>query len=150
MKDVAKVRRILLLCLFLMALGAGGLHLKYHPPFEELENPGEYVPVFRNIFAFGCALTDIFLVTFLFSRKKTAAWGYLLNGMLIIYGTVIMTQYGWLQVHYREGALLNYILHPTLPYLSVAWADFFAGAVLYKLWFVSEPESKPKPISSPA
>ncbi len=61
-----------------------------------------------------------------------------------------MTQYGWLQVHYREGTLLNYILHPTLPYLSVAWADFFAGAVLYKLWFVSEPEPKPKPISSPA
>lgn len=150
MKDAARLRHLLLLCLFLMAFGAVGLHLNYHPPLEELENPGEYVPVFRNIFALGCALADVVLVTFLFSRKKTAAWGYLLNGMLIIYGTVIMTQYGWLQVHYQEGSLINYFFHPTLPYLSVAWADFFAGAVLYKLWFVPEPEPKTGPAVSTA
>jgi len=80
-------------------------------------------------------------VTYLFSRKETAAWGYLLNGLIVIYGTVFMTHFGWSSVNASDGSLPDYLLHPNTPEICIAWADFCLGAVLYRLWFI-EPQAK--------
>jgi hypothetical protein len=136
MVDISKVRHMLLAAMFLLALGALVLHFSTYSPFNE---NGELN--FTNAMASLFPLVDVILVTWLFSRKKTAAWGYLLNGLLVIYGTVFMTHCGWAKVYSPEAPLWRYIVTPTSPNIIIAWADFFMGAVLYKLWFLPTPSA---------
>jgi hypothetical protein len=145
MVDVAKTRRILLLAMFLLALGALMLHVNIHTPLVEDGQTGTVKLNFTNSVAAIFGLLDVVLVTFLFARKKTAAYGYLLNGMLVIYGTVFMTHCGIVKVGGPEVPIVNYIFHPVLPNVIMAWADFFAGAMLYKLWFMEAPKPHVQP-----
>ncbi len=138
MIDVAKVRRNLLLGLFLLSAASVATHFSWHSPLSPPR--AQALP---NIMAFSLALLDLIGVTYLFSRKKTAAWGYLINGLLVIYGTVFMTHFGWSAIGGEGASLFQYILHPTAPETLIAWADFFAGSVLYRLWFM-EPATKEK------
>jgi hypothetical protein len=39
------------------------------------------------------SLIDLIVVTALFMRRKTALYGYLLNGIFTLYGTVMMANY---------------------------------------------------------
>jgi len=133
---IPKIRRTLLMGVFLLAAGSLAIHLTLHSPFHP--------PVgqrFTNSLASFFALLDAVLVTFLFSRKKTAAWGYLLNGLLVIYGTVLMTHFGQSHSTLFKGFPLSLLYHATTPEIIIAWADFCAGAVLYRLWFM-EPAVK--------
>jgi hypothetical protein len=73
----------------------------------------------------------------MFSKKETASWGYLLNGLIVIYGTVFMTHFGWAKMHSPGTPLYGYLFTSTSPEVIIAWADFFLGAVLYRLWFLN-------------
>jgi hypothetical protein len=132
--DVSKIRTTLLLGLFLLAIGSLVIHTMIHSPFTSPESH-----LFPSSIAFLFGLIDALVVTFLFSRKKTAAWGYLLNGLLVIYGTVFMTHFGWGTIGGSESSFLRYIFHATTPEILIAWADFFVGAALYRLWFIPPP-----------
>jgi hypothetical protein len=129
MVDVVKVRRTLLVGMFLLAAGALALHHNVHSPMDP--PPGQ---AFSNAAAFIFVLFDAVVVTFLFSRKKTAAWGYLFNGLIVIYGTVLMTHYGWSHSSGADRSLFRYVFHITTPEVIMAWTDFCLGAVLYRLW----------------
>lgn len=131
MIDVLKVRRTLLLGMFLLATGSLALHFSIHSP---LHSPADQA--FPNSTAFLFTLLDAALVTFLFSKKETAAWGYLLNGFIVIYGTVFMTHFGWAHIHGPDTPFHRYVFHPTSPEILIAWADFCLGAVLYRLWYM--------------
>jgi len=135
MIDVAKVRRNLLLGLFLLAAASLVTHFSWHSPVHPPD--GLALP---NRMASLLALLDVVGVTYLFSGKKRAAWGYLLNGLLVIYGTVFMAHFGLSAVSHRGGSPLEYLMIPTMPEILIAWADFYAGSVLYRLWFV-EPKA---------
>lgn len=136
MTTVSNIRRTLLLGMFLLSAGGLVLHYSWHSPLHPLDGQG-----LPNSVAFSLNLLDAVLVTFLFSRKKTASWAYLLNGLLAVYGTVFMTHFGWSAIVGAGGSLFDFLLHPTAPEILILWADFFAGAALYRLWFV-EPASK--------
>ncbi len=139
MIDVSRIRHMLLAAMFLLALGALVIHYGIHSPIN-----GDGKLNFTNAMASLFPLIDLILVTWLFSRKSTAAWGYLINGLIVIYGTVFMTHCGWAKVYSPETPLWRYILTPTSPDIVIAWADFFMGAVLYKLWFLpATPKSAP-------
>lgn len=144
MIEISIVRRMLLAAMFLLALGALLIHFTIHPPFES----GKVS--FTNSMASLFPLIDVVLVTWFFSRKNTAAWGYLLNGLIVIYGTVFMTHCGWAKVHTPDTSLWGYILTPTSPDIVIAWADFFMGAVLYKLWFHPAPPKTTSAEQAPA
>ena len=88
-------RRSLLVTLFLLALTATVLHMAAHPMFaSDAAHPG--ASVFRPAFVAASVLPllDLVVVTWLFSARRTAAYGYLLNGLLVIYGTVLMGHFG--------------------------------------------------------
>lgn len=135
MVDVAKIRRNLLLGLFLLASASLITHFSWHPPLRAPEGRA-----LANTMASVLTLLDAVWVTWLFSRKKTAAWGYLINGLLVIYGTVFMTHFGWSAVG-GQASPFRYLLHSMTPEIMILWADFFAGSVLYRLWFI-EPAAK--------
>ncbi len=136
MEHVQRIRRLFLLGMFLLASGSLILHFNIHSPLHS--PPGL---VFSNRLVFALVLFDVVGVTWLFSRKDTAAWGYLFNGLLVIYGTVFMTYFGWSRIGDSGGSFLRYVFHATTPEIIIAWADFFVGAALYRLWFV-EPAVK--------
>jgi len=140
---VANIRRVLLIAMFLFATGSLALHFRIHSPFD---NPGSEGLSFTNSTASVFAFLDVVLVTFLFSRKKTAAWGYLLNGLIVIYGVVLMVHCGWAKAYSPETPFYQYVFTTTSPYVLIACTDFLLGYVLYNLWFM-DPAKKPAPVA---
>lgn len=143
MTAVETLRRKLLLALFLLAVGGMFIHFFVHKPLLDLTGDGVKELVFTNLAASLFGLVDVVAVTFLFYRKETAAWGYLLNGLLVIYGTVIMGHYGIAKVYSPATPWYRYLLIPTSPDIVIAWADFFMGYVLFRLWHIEPPAAEP-------
>ena len=143
MIPAANTRRVLIVAMFLFAAGSLALHFRIHSPFD---NPGSEGLSFTNSTASVFAFLDVVLVTFLFSRKKTAAWGYLLNGLIVIYGIVFMVHCGVAKAYTPDTPLYQYLFIPTSPYVIMAFADFLLGYVLYGLWFL-DPMKKPAPVA---
>jgi hypothetical protein len=130
--DTSRIRRKVLLAMFILACVAFFIHMKAHPPVQDLGD-GKKSAVFSNVAASVLCLVDLILVTALFLRRKTAVYGYVLNGMLVVFGTVFMTHFGWAML--PEGSpWWAYAAHPTLPDVAIAWVDFFLGAALFNLW----------------
>ena len=128
-------RRLLLGALFLMALAALMLHLRIHPFLApDKSNPGTLF--FRPSFVAASLLPllDVVLVTLLFSSRRTAVYGHLLNGLIVIYGTVLMAHFSIAALAPQSLSPLNWIMKSTLPDIALAWADFFVGAALYRSW----------------
>ena len=78
-------------------------------------------------------LLDVVLVTLLFLSRKTATYGYLLNGLIVIYGTILMAHYSIAEMIAKSIPLYSMTLKSTLPDIGIAWADFFLGKTLYDL-----------------
>ncbi len=99
----------------------------------DLLNP-EIVQFDRTKFlSFLFPLIDVIVVTALFTSRNTAVYGYLFNGIIIIYGTVIMTHYSIAELTDKSAPLGDWFLKSTLPDIGIAWGDFFIGKALYDL-----------------
>jgi hypothetical protein len=128
-------RRMLLTALFLMALAALLLHLRIHPIWKaDKVNPE--ILLFRASFVAATLfpLLDVVLVTLLFAFRRTAVYGYVLNGFLVIYGTVLMAHFSIAGLAPKAPPLIAWITHSTFPDIALAWADFLVGAALYRTW----------------
>lgn len=131
----AALRRTLLGALCLLALGGLLLHLRIHPfSVPDKVHPGG--SIFRGPFlaASLLPLLDVLVVTALFAFKRTAVYGFLLNGLLVIYGSVVMGHYAMAMLGPRDPSLVDWVLKSTLPDIGIAWADFFVGKALYDSW----------------
>ncbi len=94
-------------------------------------NPGSLIFEPTRFLSFIFPLIDVIIVTLLFFSRKTAAYGYLLNGLIVIYGTVFMAHYSLAEMAVKSIPLSQMILKSTLPDIGIAWADFFVGKALY-------------------
>lgn len=128
-------RRTLLWALGLVALGGLLLHYRIHPfLLPDREHPG--VVVFRGSFlpATIVPLFDLIVVTALFASRRTAALGYLINGVLVIFGTVLMAHFSIAVLAPKDPSLADWLLKSTFPDIALAWADFMIGKALYESW----------------
>lgn len=129
-------RRALLAALFLLALTASLLHLAAHPIFApDAARAG--ATVFRGSFVAASLLPllDLVVVTWLFSARRTAAYGHLLNGLIVVYGTVLMGHYGIAALAAKPPATpVEWLFESMLIDIAIVWADFFAGKALYESW----------------
>lgn len=126
------MRRTLIIALFIMAVAGLLLHLRIHPfmvPYKL--HPGMSVFKPANFLAFIFPLVDVFLVTALFLSKKTAVYGFVLNGLIVIYGTVFMAHFSIAQFIAQAVPPSGWIMNSTLPDIGMAWADFFVGKALF-------------------
>lgn len=131
----ADTRRALLASLALLALGGLLLHYRIHPfLMPDKEIPG--LTIFRGSFVVATLLplVDLIVVTALFASRRTAPAAYLINGMLVIYGTVLMGHYSIAGLAPKDPPLLDWILKSTFPDIAIAWGDFFVGKALYESW----------------
>jgi len=125
----------LLTVLVLLALSGLLLHFRIHNfMVADKLHPGVLVFDGTKFFATLFPLIDVILVTALFMSRKTAVYGYLLNGLIVIYGTVFMAHFSLAEFAAKSIPLQAMLLKSTLPDIGIAWADFFAGKALYDLY----------------
>lgn len=128
-------RRVLLAGLFLVALGGLLLHARVHPVF--VPDPGDPAArLFRPAFLAATLLPmlDVLVVTALLGFRRTAALGYLLNGMIVIYGAVIMGHYSLETLAPKHLGAAEWMFRSTLPDIAIAGADFCLGRAVFESW----------------
>jgi|GEM_PF-561507 len=130
------LRHLLLTALVLMATGALYLHLRIHPFLvPDKVNPGQTLFVGSFLAASFFSLLDLVVVSLLFTTRRTAVYGFVLNGMVVIFGTVLMTHFSIVKLSVNPSLpLYQMLFNSTLPDIALAWADFLVAATLYHLW----------------
>jgi hypothetical protein len=121
----------------LVLLGFGGLLLHFRIHYflvADKLHPGNTIFSGSLFLATLFPLIHVFAVTALFLFRKTAVYGYLLNGMLVIYGTIFMAHFSIAQVMAKPIPLYSVPLNSTLPDIAILWANFFVGKALYDLY----------------
>jgi len=102
-----------ILAYFFISLGGLLLHIRIHPPNEELLDA---VPVV-------CGVLTTVLLPFLFNYRRTVAWAYLINLAVVIAGTLGMAYYSmteWGEL--VPVTVVNVILRSTLADILILWA----------------------------
>ena len=128
-------RRALLGALFLLALGGFLLHYRIHPfLLPDKDHPGEVLFRGQFVAASLLPLLDLVAVTALFARRSTAPLGYLLNGVIVIYGAVLMGHFSIATLVPRAPSPAEWLLKSTLPDIAIAGGDFLVGNALYWSW----------------
>jgi len=114
----------LLLALIVLATGGLGLHLRIHPVAQN----------HSNLIALLSGIISIVLVPLLFISKKTTGYAYVINGMMVIIGTI--TMFHFLLVH-RPAPFTasSFFLKTLLPDILLLWGNFFVGRALFELEF---------------
>jgi hypothetical protein len=120
--------------LFLLAFGGWCLHLRIHPPAKDAD----------NLIPFISGVLSVLGLPLLFCYRPTVAWAYILNGFLVILGTVTMTHFSI--VHFQGPVTLtNILLTTTLADIAILWGKFVLGKALFDLEFLrSETDAAPK------
>jgi hypothetical protein len=121
-------RNTLWVALVALALGAAMLHMRIHPPGEELTD------LWPSLFS----LLDLFLVSLLFLFRGTALLGLLLNSFFAYLGIIMMADFSLSatlagQIKVMPGAnFFGWLLLTTFPDIMILLADFMVGLALYK------------------
>jgi hypothetical protein len=128
-------KNTLLTALFLLAVSGLMLHFRIHN-FMVVDklHPDTFLFDPTRFLATLFPLVDVILVTALFMSRKTAVYGYLLNGLIVIYGTIFMAHFSISEMIVKSIPLSSMLLKSTLPDIGIAWGDFFVGKALYDLY----------------
>lgn len=132
-------RRLLLIALFLLAISGLLLHYRIHP-FMVADRLNPEIKIFDStkFLSFIFPLIDLVIVTALFLSRKTAVYGYLFNGLIVIYGSILMAHYSIAEMFAKSIPFNQMFLKSTFPDIAIAWADFFVGKVLYDSYMLEK------------
>jgi hypothetical protein len=126
-------KSILLAALITLSLGGFLLHVRIHPVSQ---NPSNFIPLIAG-------LLSILVIPLLFSFKKTVEYGYVLNGILVIIGTIGMAHFSI--VHWPAPATAGSIIFKTMLIdILILWSKFFVGKALFDLEFFGYDPHKAK------
>jgi hypothetical protein len=127
------MKSILLIALVTLSLGGFLLHGRIHPIAQ---NSANFIPLISGVLG-------ILVIPMLFSFKKTIEYGYVLNGFLVIIGTIGMAHLSL--VHWPAPATAgSIILKTTLADIVILWSKFFIGKALFDLEFYGYDPHKAK------
>ncbi|MFA6054143.1 MAG: hypothetical protein WC769_02085 [Thermodesulfovibrionales bacterium] len=128
-------KNTLLIALFLLAVSGLMLHYRIHNfMVADALHPGNLIFDGTRFPATLFPVIDVVLVTALFMSRKTAVYGYLLNGLIVIYGTIFMAHFSISEMIAKSVPLSSMLLKSTLPDIGIAWGDFFVGKALYDMY----------------
>lgn len=108
----------------------------------DARNPGAFVFDRTLFLAALFPLADLLVVTVLFMSRKTAAYGYLLNGLIVLYGTVFMAHFSIAEITAKSIPFPAMLLNSTLPDIGIAWVDFLVGKALYDAYTKGPPRGE--------
>lgn len=132
-KDLQWTRRGLFVALFLLAISGLLLHYRIHNFMVVAHDPLQTRFDSTHFLAFLFPLIDAVVVTALFASRKTAVFGYVLNGMIVIYGTIFMAHFSIAELTAKSAPIQEWLIKSTLPDIGISWGDFFIGKALYDL-----------------
>ena len=128
-------RNTLLITLFLLALSGLMLHYRVHNfIIADPLHPGDFRFDMTRFMASLFPFIDVTVVTALFMSRRTATYGYLLNGLIVIYGTILMAHFSIADITTKSIPFPAMFIKSTLPDIGIAWADFFTGKALYDFY----------------
>jgi hypothetical protein len=120
----AYIKSMLLIGLLTLSIGGLLLHSRIHPVKTNYSN---LVPAVSG-------LLSVLVVPLLFCFRRTIAYGYVLNGFLVIIGTITMAHFSiahWPNPATLQGVLVNTLLADIL----ILWGKFFIGKSIFDLEF---------------
>jgi hypothetical protein len=118
------IKTMLLVGLVSLSIGGILLHTRIHPIKT---NNSNLVP------AISCILS-ILVVPALFCFRKTIAYGYVLNGFLVIVGTITMAHFSL--AHWPNPITVQaFFLNTLLADILILWGKFFIGKSIFDLEF---------------
>jgi hypothetical protein len=98
--------------------------MRIHPVSQ---NPSNVIPFISGVLS-------ILVIPLLCSFKKTIEYGYVINGLLVIVGTIGMAHFSI--VHWPNPTTLGSIIFKTLlADIVLLWNKFFIGKALFDLEF---------------
>lgn len=116
----SKIRKDII-ALFLLSAGGLLLHLRIHPLPGGPDNPQNPA----NIIPFVFCLLGVFAVPLLLCSVRTFVIGYLVNGMGVVIGTIIM---GHMSISSPpELSMSGLLLGTALPYILLLLPKLFIG-----------------------
>ena len=128
-------KNTLIIALFLLAISGFLLHFRVHPFLTpDKVSQGAFIFNKSNFLASLFSLIDAVVVTSLFLSRKTAVFGYLLNGLIVIFGTILMAHFSIVDIIAKSIPVASWLTRSTLPDIGIAWADFLVGKSLYDLY----------------
>lgn len=117
-------KTMLLIGLWTFSIGGFLLHSRIHPVKTNYSN---LVP------AISCILSVV-IVPILFCFRRSIAYGYVLNGFLVIVGTITMAHFSI--AHWPNPVTVKAILLTTmLADILILWAKFCIGKAIFDLEF---------------
>lgn len=128
------VKITLIACLFFIALGGWFLHIRIHPLVKNADN---VIPLISGIIS-------VFCIPLLFWFDSKVALAYIINGFLVIIGTITMAHFSI--VNFKgPAAPVNIILNSTFADISILWGKFAIGKALFDLQYLkSDKDMAPK------
>jgi hypothetical protein len=124
------LRFLLLFSLLVLALAGYLLHTRIHPLEKDA---GNIIPAVSGILS-------IVVITLLFCFRRTVAYGYVLNGMTVILGTIAMAHYS-LKHPPEVWTLQTAVFRTLLPDIIILWGKFAVGKALFELELFRQPEA---------
>lgn len=116
------IKATLVAGLFLLALGGWMLHLRIHP----IEKYGE------NFIPFVLGIVSTFILPVLFWFSSTLTFAYILNGFIVIFGTILMAHFSI--AHLKEPITIgSLLLGSTLADIAILWSKFALGKAIFDL-----------------
>ena len=129
------IRRNLLITLVLLAAVGLVLHYRAHNfMIPDKLHPGAFLFSKTFFLASIFPFIDLVLVTALFMSRRTAVYGYLLNGLIAVYGTVFMGHYAIASFYASNLPPMDWIFKSMLLDIGLVWVDFLTGKTLYDFY----------------
>ncbi len=133
-------KNTLLSALVLLSLSGFLLHFRIHNfMVPDPLHPGMTMFDGRSFFASSFSLVDLVAVTALFLSRRTVVYGYLLNGLIAIYGTIFMAHFSIAEILAKGIPFKAMVLKSTLPDIGIVWGDFLIGKALYDAHLKGDP-----------
>jgi hypothetical protein len=131
-KEVLKTT--LITGLVFLALGGWLMHTRFHPPQADAD----------NLVPFISGLISIIVLPVMFWFRPTLAYAYVINGFLVILGTITMAHFSIVKFGLPTslGALF---FGSMLPDIVLLWGKFVFGKAIFDLDFLkSDQDVQPK------
>jgi len=116
------VKTTLIIALIAVSLGGLMLHIRIH---SAATNPANMIPVLAGILS-------IIAVPLLFAYRSTIHYGYMINGMLAILGTIIMAHFS-ITNWPVPATFATVMLKTLLADILILWTSFFIGKAIFDL-----------------
>lgn len=125
-----KVRLLLVAGLFFISLGGWLLHMRIHPLYKL---PANWVPFFAG-------LISVTAIPVMFLFRKTLAYAYVINGMLVMIGTITMAHFSF--AHPPDQIRFQTLVMGTMfPDILMLFTNFMLGKALFELEMLKAEET---------